>query len=68
MMSYGPKVVELFRRLAEYADSILRGARPADLPVEQAARFEYVLNLKTLRALNLTVGSSVLLRADELIQ
>ena len=67
-MSYGPTLVELFRRTATLLDKILKGARPADLPVEQPTRFEFVINLKTAKALGLTFPPSILIRADQVIQ
>jgi putative tryptophan/tyrosine transport system substrate-binding protein len=68
LMSYGVNVPDLFRRAAEYVDKILRGAKVANLPVEQSTKFELVINLKTAKALGLTIPESFLLRADELIE
>ena len=67
-MSYGPNFPDLFRRAADFVDKILRGAKPADIPVEQPTKFDLVINLTTAQALRLKVPESFLLRADEVIE
>jgi ABC-type uncharacterized transport system substrate-binding protein len=68
LMSYGPNFPDLFRRTADYVEKILRGGKPADIPVEQPTKYDLVVNLKTAKALGLTIHESFLLRADEVIE
>ncbi len=68
LMSYSPNYLDMFRHAAAYVDRILKGAKPADLPVEQPTRFDLIINLKAAKALGLTLPPSVLVRADEVIQ
>jgi putative ABC transport system substrate-binding protein len=68
LLSYGPDGVDTFRRAASYVDRILRGARPVELPIQLPTKFEMAVNLKTAKALGLTVPQSILLSADEVIE
>jgi putative tryptophan/tyrosine transport system substrate-binding protein len=67
-MSYGPSYLALFRRAADFVDKILRGTKPGDIPVEQPTKFELVINLKTAKALGLTIPHNLLVLADDVIE
>jgi putative ABC transport system substrate-binding protein len=68
LMSYGPNITDLFRRAADFVDKILKGTKPADIPVEQPMKFEFVINLKTAKQIGFAVPPNVLVRADRVIR
>jgi len=68
LMSYGPDIIPIWRRAGFYVAKILRGAKPSDLPIDQASHFEFAVNLKTAKAIGVTMPTSILLRADAVIE
>ena len=68
LMSYGPDITDLWRRAADFVDKILKGTKPADMPVEQPTKFEFVVNLKTVKQIGMTIPQKVMERADKVIQ